>query len=180
MLLFQYGSNMRLERLDSNVRKYARHAPTGTPLDIKFVGRSRLAGWSFALDLFSSRTNSLVANILKDEASDGVWGALYELDGELVIRSDGGMSVLDVIEGHGTVRDPENYEPIIVSVEVANETRLAFTYVGLDDARERCAREHGEALPSLEYVRHVLDGARSIGVPTAYLVHLESLCSAGA
>ena len=56
----------------------------------------------------------------------------------LQARSDGNRSVVDRLEGHRTTRDPENYEKACVTVELRGKLMKAWTYVGLQEAIDRC------------------------------------------
>ena len=69
------------------------------------------------LDLYSFGNQGLVSDIVEGAEGGEVWGVVYELDRELVFRSDGGRSVMDRIEGHRTERDPENYKPAFVRLK---------------------------------------------------------------
>lgn len=173
-LLFQYGSNMSEHRLAARIRKYQRFAPAGVRRDIRLLGRARLSGWRFVFDLYSAQQECLVCDIVKGEDGEEVWGALYELDRELLVRSDGRRSVLDRIEGHRAEVDPENYRPITVTVELEGELREAHTYVGGEDARLRCRRDHPEARPGPDNLRAILGGAQSIGLPRTYIATIEA------
>lgn len=170
---------MSQERLEAKIAQHApRYAPPGTPLSIRLVGPGRLRGWTFVVDLHSARGNCRVGNVVEGGEDEEVWGALYELDRELVVRSDGNRSVLDRIEGHRTERDPPNYEPATVTVQVADLAYVGQTYIGRPDARERCMAEHPHAVPSEEYGRAVLEGARVLGLPQRYRASLGSLLGA--
>lgn len=169
VLLFQYGSNMSAERLRAKIRVHRRYAPEGADLAVEFLGRARLAGWRLTFDLYSARQECLVVDIVEGGPANEVWGALYELDRDLVIRSDNQRSVLDRIEGHRTEIDPENYRPVVVTVDFESQSRSAYTYVGREDARRRCATNHGGAAPHADYVQAILDGARSSGLPAKYI-----------
>jgi hypothetical protein len=174
-LLFQYGSNMTADRLRSGLEKHApRFAPAGTPLELELLGPARLGGWMFAVDLFGAGGQHRVADIVPGNDVSEVWGALYELPLELVRRSDGRRSVLDRIEGHRTELHPENNLPLQVTVEFDCEQVDAWTFVGRTDARERCARGYPEATVSPSYLQAIVDGARTIGVPDAYVRELET------
>lgn len=168
-LLFQYGSNMSEQRLRDKIREHRRYAPAGADLDVRLLGCARLKGWEFVLDLYSAQQGCLVGDIVEGEDDGEVRGALYELDRQLLVRSDGRRSVLDRIEGHRTERDPENYRPITVTVELAGDLREAHTYVGDDDARRRCSSDHPDAKPRPDYLRAILDGANAVGLPTGYV-----------
>jgi hypothetical protein len=177
-LLFQYGSNMSEQRLTAKVRQHQHYAPAGVDLDVRLLGCARLKGWRFILDLYSARQSCLVGDIVEADQSDEVWGALYEVDRQLLIRSDGGRSVLDRIEGHRTEVDPENYRPITVTVELLGEQRAAHTYVGADDARRRCRSDHPDAKPREDYVTAILDGVRAVALPPRYLRALDTTLQA--
>ena len=160
-LLFQYGSNMDHGRLLGKTAEFAPSlAPAGVPTQLNARGPAELCGWRFVADLYSALGPGRVANIVQDHRAS-VWGALYELPLELVRRRDGERSVLDRIEGHRTQRDPENYRPLKVTVHLRNKARAAWTYVGRDDARTRCARDYSTATVSDEYRSFVIAGARS-------------------
>jgi gamma-glutamylcyclotransferase (GGCT)/AIG2-like uncharacterized protein YtfP len=171
--LFQYGSNMSEQRLSTGIRRHARFAPRGTPLDVHLVGPARLQGWSLVFDLYSSVQRCLVADMIETQMSDEVWGGLYELDPQLVMRADQARSVLDRIEGRQTERDPENYQLIRVEVDVRGTSRSAFTYVGTDEARRRCKTEHPEAELCADYVAAITEGARALSLPAEYIRAVE-------
>lgn len=179
VLLFQYGSNMSADRLREKIREHQRYVPAGVSLDVRLLGSARLPGWRFCLGLYSARQKCLVGDIIDGQDADEVWGALYELDRELVIRSDGKRSVLDRIEGHRTELDPENYHPVTVTVEFIGELRNAHTYLGREDARRRCRLDHADAAPRSDYLNAILDGARSVGLPAEYVRTLETIGARG-
>jgi gamma-glutamylcyclotransferase (GGCT)/AIG2-like uncharacterized protein YtfP len=177
--LFQYGSNMSSARLQEQVRRFARvYAPPAVPLDVRFLGKAALRGWRFVADLYSAGNECRVCNVIPQEGST-VWGALYELDVELVLRTDGTRSVLDRIEGHRTTSDPENYTPIEVLVVADGSEFAAWTYIGLDEARARCAEGFSDAPVSDNYRSAVLDGAAAVELPPAYVAHLAEALGAG-
>lgn len=179
-LLFQYGSNMSEDRLAAKIREHQSYAPVGAELDVRLLGCARLKGWRFVLDLYSARQECLVGDIVEGEDGDEVWGALYELDRQLLVRSDGRRSVLDRIEGHRTEMDPENYRPIAVTVELDGDPREAHTYVGGEDARQRCRLDHPDAAPRPDYLRAILDGANAVGLPATYIAALATTIEARA
>ncbi len=104
---------------------------------------------------------------------DHVWGTVYRLSRQLVIRSDGDRSVVDRIEGHRTAKNPENYEPVTVTVELDGDSVDAITYVGLEEARRRCHTDHGDAQLRPDYVESVLEGAKASSLPSEYIAFLE-------
>ena len=130
---------MSVERLRAKLGEFRRYAPPDASLEVELLGAARLPGWQFVLDLYSGQQACLVGDIIEGGDGDEVWGALYELDRELVFRSDGARSLLDRIEGHRTEIDPENYRPRPISVELNEELREAWTYIGHEAARRRKA-----------------------------------------
>lgn len=173
--LFQYGSNMAEQTLRSKIEQHrGEFAPTGTPTKLTLHGCARLRGWRFSLDLYSFGHGCRVADITETTDSDEVWGALYELPTELVQRRDGKRSVLDRIEGHNTTRDPENYAPVKVTVDFDGAAAEAWTYVGLEAARERCARDHHDARVTATYADSILGGAKTLAMPTANIEQLRA------
>lgn len=166
---------MSTERLKSRVRRYA---PAKTQEDIRCLGRARLPGWHFTLDLFAARQGCLVADICEGSPEDEVWGVVYKLDREFVVRSDGKRSVLDRIEGHRPERDPENYRLCTTRVELGKALVSAFTYIGTDDARRRCRENHPDAQIKGEYKEAVLAGAAIADLPPDYQTFLREALDA--
>jgi len=170
--LFQYGSNMAHDRFVQRIRNNYDHAPQGTPGVVKLLGRARLDGWHLQANLWSATRarvakTARVANIVKASGYE-VWGALYEIAADLVTRCDGERSVVDLLEGHRTTKDPENYVKICVTVDLDGESRTAWTYIGLREAIERCERDHPGTSCDPDYAETVVTGAKSIGVPDDY------------
>ena len=150
-------------------------APAGTPAELTLRGCARLPGWRFTLGLYSVGNDCRVADIIETSGRDEVWGAVYELPVELVRRSDGKRSVLDRIEGHRTTRDPENYVPVMVMLDLDSAIAEAWTYVGLDEARDRCARDHHDARVTPTYADSILGGAESLAMPRAHVEQLRAM-----
>jgi hypothetical protein len=180
LLLLQYGSNMSAERLRAKVWEFRSYAPPDASLEVELLGAARLPGWQFVVDLYSAQQQCLVGDIIEGGDGDEVWGALYELDRELVFRSDGARSLLDRIEGHRTEVNPENYRPRRISVELNGELNEAWTYTGHDKARRRCSSQPAGASPRPDYVQAILDGARSVGLPPEYIGALTRAIDASA
>jgi gamma-glutamylcyclotransferase (GGCT)/AIG2-like uncharacterized protein YtfP len=179
-LLFQYGSNMSEKRLTAKIREHKSYAPGGSELEVRLLGCARLRGWRFVLDLYSARQECLVGDIVEGEDRDEVWGALYDLDRQVLVRSDGKRSVLDRVEGHRTEMDPENYRPITVTVELDGDPIEAHTYAGREDARQRCRLDHPGARPRPDYLRAILHGANDVGLPMRYMAALATAIEARA
>jgi hypothetical protein len=175
MYLFQYGSNMKFDRFVERVQKNAdEFGAAGKVSTISKPVMARLGGWRFELRGHNSR-KQLVCDIV--EAPDGseVWGALYEVDQELVFRSDGGRSVLDFLEGHKRPNDPDTYHPTRVQVVRDGAPCQACTYVCTAHARpcpEGCAH-----LAKPKYTAAVLDGAAELDLPGSYRAFLAEACA---
>lgn len=186
--LFQYGSNMHQERFVQRINDNKGHAPAGTSLDAKRLGLARLDGWRLQANLWSATLErrkqqdpSLgdaeacrVVNIVRDERAE-VWGALYEIAADLVTRCDGERSVVDLLEGHRTTKDPENYAKICITIDLDGERPTAWTYIGLREAIERCERCHPGSGCDPTYADTVLAGAEAIGAPAEYLNVLRQI-----
>lgn len=171
--LFQYGSNMARDRFVQRIKENYDHAPEGTPVVVKLLGRARLEGWRLQANLWSATrarrgAEARVANVVKASGQE-VWGALYEIAAGLVICCDGERSVVDLLEGHRTTKDPENYAKICVTVDLDGEPRTAWTYIGLREAIERCEQDHPGTACDRDYAETVIAGAKSIGVPDDYV-----------
>lgn len=128
-------------------------------------------------NLWSATRNCRVANIVKEDGGE-VWGALYKLSADLVNRLDGEGSALDRLEGHRTTRHPENYVKICVTVDIRDERRTAWTYIGLREAIERCERDHPGTACDPDYVETVISGGVSVRVPDRYLNVLRAALGA--
>jgi Gamma-glutamyl cyclotransferase, AIG2-like len=171
--LFQYGSNMDHGRLVQRIKgAYSRYAPAGTPVAAELLGAARLPGWRLQANLWSARRGCRVLNIVEELGAE-VWGALYRLPEALVNRPDGMRSVVDLLEGHRTEKDPENYEKVEINIEHEGRSTSAWTYIGLREAVERCEHEHPATNCDQEYIDTVLVGAEAIGVPAVYLRQLR-------
>jgi gamma-glutamylcyclotransferase (GGCT)/AIG2-like uncharacterized protein YtfP len=148
-------------------------APPGTSGSVAPIGVGRLRGRRFIMGLYSARGRYRVADAVEADPSDEVWGIVYDIDAELVRRSDGERSVMDRIEGHRTSHDPENYRPVRVHVEVTGESVETWTYIGCDEARERCRVSYADAPIAETYRRSILDGAVGANLPGAYVDELR-------
>lgn len=149
-----------------------KHAPSDANLEIHRLGRGVLTGRRFTVDLYSSGQDSLVADALQDPAGK-VWGVAYRLNEELVVREDGRRSVLDRTEGYRTESGNDNYEPIEIRVQMSDANLEAFTYVGIDDARERRRLEHPHAVVKDSYAQTVINGAHEANLPDDYFAFLR-------
>ena len=88
-----------------------------------------------------------------EDGSSDVWGVLYEVDDECLAAMD---RVEDV---------PNAYRRVTVQVvDDGGQVHDALTYV---------ANKTGEFLPSKQYLKVIVDGARANGLPEEYIRALE-------
>lgn len=144
-LYFAYGSNMAMERLSARV-------PSA-----KFVSVATLVGYALKFHKPSKDgSGKCDAAFTGRYEEDRVLGALYSIQASQ-------LPDLDKFEGRG-----HGYErkTVIVSA-LSGETFDAETYVAtIFDANLR---------PLDWYKEHVLRGARSIGLPSAYIASIEAV-----
>ena len=142
---FAYGSNLDIER---------KEARTGT---IRKAIRSRLPNYRFA---FNKRAQGagVYANILPCFGAE-VWGVTYLCDEKAI-------GELDRYEGVAL----GHYVHVSVSVITEAEGKIeALTYV----AGKQFVCEEG--IPSQDYLKHILSGARTHQLPDRYIKEIISL-----
>jgi gamma-glutamylcyclotransferase (GGCT)/AIG2-like uncharacterized protein YtfP len=154
-VVFQYGSNMSVGRLNSADRlagdaKLIGVAGTVEPHELAFTVRSRT-------------NNCAAADIIPSDAGRGICGVLYDIPDFLLSRGTAkARRSLDAIEGEDT-----NYDRKYVEVVTPDGQKLmALTYV----VRNRKAN----LKTSLAYVRHILCGLREHGLPEDYFQYVLS------
>ncbi len=161
--VFQYGSNMNPERLNSSER-----------LDCKahIVGVARLEEYGIRFDLYSVGNKCGVTDIVTAE-TEHVLGVLYDVPIRLVVAPAGKRSKMDEIEG----AQPDgtgNYQRNRVNVVVGKRNVSAVTYVGTDAGRRRFIRKTAaERRVSEEYFEHLRLGAQTFRFPPEYRAYLE-------
>jgi gamma-glutamylcyclotransferase len=144
---FAYGSNMSLERLAARV-------PSA-----RLVGVATLAGHTLRFHKPGSRDGTAKCDAFATGLpNDVVAGALYS-----VLASE--LPQLDAVEGVGF-----GYERRCVRVRTAEgEGVAAETYL---------ATRTADGLRPLDwYKEHVLRGARSLGLPPAYVAAIEAIAA---
>ncbi|MDO8991123.1 MAG: gamma-glutamylcyclotransferase [Sideroxyarcus sp.] len=156
-LVFQYGSNMSVARLNSDDRlagdaKVVCVATTIEPFELVF-------------SVWSKSNNCAAADLLPSNAGRTVYGVLYEIPDFLLSRDtakEKGRKSLDAIEGEGT-----NYVRAMINV-VTNDgaTVRATTYV--------VKNRQANLMTSAAYVSHILAGLREHNVPAEYCQYVQS------
>lgn len=156
-LVFQYGSNMSLARLNSDDRlagdaKVVCIASTVDPFELVF-------------SVWSKSNNCAAADLLPSNAGRTVFGVLYEIPDFLLSRDtakEKGRKSLDAIEGEGT-----NYVRAMIDV-VTNDgaTVRATTYF--------VKNRQADLKTSAAYVSHILAGLREHNMPAEYCQYVQS------
>lgn len=147
-LYFGYGSNLD----EAGMRS---HCPSA-----RLIGIARLAGHRLAFTIESRNTWFGGVGDMQPAPGDEIWGALWLIDAE-------DSRALD--EHMGLFRDPPAYARTIVEVTTpAGDVVRCRSYAVAAPNRD-------EYLPSPAYRDAVVRGARSVGLPTAYIARLEAI-----
>ena len=145
MLYFAYGSNMDWTRMKER-------CPSA-----KFISTAKLTNYKFAIT-HRCMAGTGVSDIVRSEGSE-VWGVVYQID-ELDIGN------LDRAEGYRPGREKNSYKRIEMHVDKDGDSKQpldVFTYVVT-------GKENDVPNPSLEYKKHIVDGARYWKLPEQYIV----------
>lgn len=161
--LFQYGSNMDPDRLNSAER-------LGGAAEV--IGVARLKGWGVRFDLYGERAQGGVTDIVRS-AKEGVEGVLYKVPYELVVPPKGQRSRMDEIEGAG-LGERSNYKRQRILVWKDGKKIEAQTYVGTVPGRRRFLRRPiRNRRVSKAYFGHLLAGARQFKFSQRYIACLR-------
>ena len=162
-MLFQYGSNMDPDRLNSADRL------NGTA---EVVGVARLPGWGVRFDLYSEGNRCAVTDIVPS-AREHVDGVLYRVPYRSVVAPRGERSPMDKIEGAKRGKE-SNYKRRKIWVWRNGKKIEARTYVGTVAGRMRfLTRSVRDRRVSGDYFGYVLSGARRFELPARYIAHLR-------
>ncbi len=155
-IVFQYGSNTSVKRLNSPTR---------------LNGDATVIGTAFTHDKYEldftiwSNTNQCAAADILPYGNTQIWGVLYEIPEELIYRHlSGKRKSLDAIEGEGG-----NYQRTDIQVITnTNESGLinAITYV--------VRKKHQKLKTSLTYASEIINGLKSHNVPKSYLEYVNT------
>jgi hypothetical protein len=162
IMLFQYGSNMNPDRLNSFER-----------LDgaAEVVGGARLKGWGVRFDLYSETNRCAVTDIIPS-AKEHVEGVLYRVPYRLVVAPRGQRSRMDEIEG-AKCQKKSNYKQQKVLVLRNGKKIEGRTYVGTALGRMRFRQSGDSRLVSQAYFGHILAGARRFNFSERYILYLR-------
>jgi hypothetical protein len=150
-LYFAYGSNMDSEQMKKRCPNY------------KYIGKGFLSDHTIAFTRYSITRNSSVADVIQ-KTGELVWGILYRLTEEDITR-------MDRHEGH-----PNIYARKTVTIDKVSNDHFAYNNAILpSNEYEKVSAEIYEVVnkeeqpnPSLEYLKHLLDGAFENFLPISY------------
>lgn len=157
-LVFQYGSNMSVARLNGADRLAGDARPicvarTVEPFDLMFT-------------VWSKSNDCAAADLVPGTTGRSIYGVVYEVPDFLLSRDTAkqwNRKSLDAIEGEGT-----NYiRAMIDLIKDDGSTVRAITYLVKD-------RKAG-LKTSLAYVRHILMGAKEHGIPDEHYQYIRSM-----
>jgi hypothetical protein len=156
-LVFQYGSNTLITRINSTKRL------NGSARIVSVV--RTLNRFDFCFSVWSATNDCAAADIIEGGERQ-IYGVLYDIPDSRVFRdqSKPGLKCLDQIEG-------TNYERIRIDVEDLNGTRIngeVLTYVVRSDRRDFTGST------SLAYVTHIISGLESAKIPDDYIEYVKS------
>ena len=120
----------------------------------ELIGRAEVMGFRLTFDKFSRRDGSGKADCEKTrDPTDQVLGGLYRVN-----AAD--RDALDAAEGAGF-----GYEATDIVVQSRDGPRRALTYLATD--------KRPGLTPYTWYLRHVVEGARELGLPMDYVTQIE-------
>jgi len=151
-LVFQYGSNTSVYRLNSKSR-----------LD----GAARIIGPAYTREKFDmdftvwSKSNNCAAADIVPKGSTHIWGILYEIPDNRIFRKySKGNRTLDQIEGEGG-----NYTRIKIEGIQNDKLFSALTYV--------VQNRRSGLMTSLDYASNIITGLRSQEIPSEYIEYVR-------
>ena len=155
-LLFQYGSNNSVGRLNSKDRLAGDAVVRGLVLTEQ--------AWTLDFDVWSN-SNQCWASDIRQPGDRRIWGVLYEIPDYLVERDTAnarGRRSMDEIEGVRYARVP-------IEVRWRNGRLVkqpVFTYTVKAPTKDTQET-------SLAYVTHILNGLRDHRAPAAYVAYVK-------
>jgi Gamma-glutamyl cyclotransferase, AIG2-like len=156
-IVFQYGSNMSEERLNSFERLNGSAQKIGIAYSVD--------NFEFDFTIWSKKNNCASSDLIPNKGRN-IWGVLYSIPDERVYRTlcVKGKTCLDQIEGEG-----KNYERQIIKVLNINDNNNlveAVTYFVKN-------KVYG-LLTSIEYASYILYGLKSNKIPAEYIEYIIS------
>lgn len=154
-LVFQYGSNMFSERINS----FDRLQGDARPVGIAYTEDD----YELEFTVWSCTNKCAAANIFPGSGRK-IWGILYEIPDYLISRmTSGERKSLDAIEGEG-----HNYRKKPIAIRYPNGELVKSNVITYVAKKRRSGIQ-----TSLEYVRHIFGGLREHNVPDNYIVYVK-------
>ncbi len=152
MIYFAFGSNMDPEQMKIRCPSH------------KVLGRAYLQDFDLCFPRRSTRRKCGTAGI-RPAAGKGVWGVLYAL-------TESDLPSLHQAEGYAPGGQPEQNRHTLEEIEV----REGSPEGAVISAHIYRARPDGTgALPSPDYMRHLIDGATHHGLPQPFVETLRAV-----
>lgn len=156
-LIFQYGSNMSVARLNSNDRLNG---------DAKTIGVARTAeSFELMFTVWSKTNDCAAADLVPSKIGRSIYGVVYDIPNFLLCRDtakEHNRKSLDAIEGEGT-----NYDRTTIELVKTDGSRFsAITYVAKD--------RKSDLKTTLTYVLHILVGLKEHDIPNEYCQYVQS------
>lgn len=154
-LVFQYGSNLSEERLNSSERLNG----NATRIGIVYT----TFNYELEFDIWSKTNNCAVANLIPNKGRR-IYGVLYSISDDRVFRNlcKKGNTCLDKIEGEG-----RTYRREFISVALPDRKKVdetVITYLGIN-------RENG-LKTSKDYIFHIVNGLIKNNMPQDYIEYV--------
>lgn len=151
---FAYGSNLDPEQMRARCPRH------------RILGRAWLPGYRLCFPRRSPKRGCATAG-LELCMGAGVWGALYEL-------TRGDRAALHAFEGYRPDGPPEHNRHMVKQIEAAlggpgGDAVIAYTYLAVAD--------DSGALPSPDYLGHLIRGGRHHGLPEDYIATLHAIAT---
>lgn len=156
-LVFQYGSNMSVARLNAVDRLAG---------DAEAICIARTAEpFELVFSVWSKSNSCAAADLLPNKAGRSIYGVLYEIPEFLIFRDTAkqrNRKSLDAIEGEGA-----NYVRTTIGLITNDgEPVSAITYI--------VKNRQPNLKTSAAYVTHILTGLREHGMPAEYCQYVRS------
>jgi len=148
-LYFAYGFNLSLEQMNQKCTKP------------RVLGIARLGGYKIGFYEHSVMWDGAVETLVPDAQSE-VWGVLYQLEGYAWEQLDNCEDAR--LDGTG-----EYFHYPVEVLDQHNRPREASLY--------KKARLGEAKLPSTEYLKIIIQGAKEQGLPESYIVTLQDIVS---
>ncbi len=154
-IVFQYGSNMSVERLNHADRLAGDAKPAGVAQTVK--------PFELCFTVWSKMNACAAADIIHTETGRSVYGVLYDIPDYLLSRDTAKVhnrKSLDAIEGEG-----KNYIRTKIELFKRDGSELsAITYI--------VKNKKTGLKTSAAYVKHILDGLKEHGIPEEYFQYV--------